>query len=62
MILPLYNRTEGGFTVQEMKRLAVDLDEDLRRHLKEIAARERKSVMEVVRELLMRWVKKKRPE
>jgi metal-responsive CopG/Arc/MetJ family transcriptional regulator len=46
----------------EMKRLAVDLDEDLHRGLKEAAAREGISVSEVVRQLITDWVRKKRPE
>ena len=41
------------------KRLAVDLEEELHRGLKEIAAGEGRSVSGVVRQLLTDWVKRK---
>lgn len=45
-----------------MKRLAVDLEEELHRRLKEMATREGKSVSEIVRQVITDWVKQKRPE
>jgi hypothetical protein len=46
----------------ETKRLAVDLEEELHRELKQIAARRGTSLSDIVRRLIADWVKSQAPQ